>query len=228
MFKKINIFTVLVLVVTLSLALRLNTISDNFKKDKPVRIFTEAVAQQEVQDVDPPAFAPEDQVRMFDENTESIENKIQEERGLPEFPVISFSKTEIEVLQSLSKRRQSLEARERRLVQKEALLNAAEQEIDLKIKELATLRGELETLLGKQEKEQEVRLQRMVKIYENMKPKDAANIFNSLDMSVLLSVISRMSERKSAPIFASMNPSRAQEVTLKLVEQSELPKLPKN
>ena len=106
-------------------------------------------------------------------------------------------------------------------------MKVAEQEVDRKISELASLRAELEKLLDQQETLQEDRLRRMVKIYESMKPKEAAAIFNTLDMDVLLSVLGRMSERKSAPIFASMNPQRAQEVTIRLVEQKKLPELPK-
>jgi flagellar motility protein MotE (MotC chaperone) len=141
--------------------------------------------------------------------------------------VTTFSESEIEVLQSLAVRRQDLETREKRLSQREALLNAAEQEVDRKINELGALRDELTTLLDQQDKVQESRLNRMVKIYETMKPKDAAVIFNTLDMDVLLAVIGRMSERKSAPIFANMNPERSREVTIKLVEQGRLPALPK-
>jgi flagellar motility protein MotE (MotC chaperone) len=225
--KKINIFTVLVIVVTLSLALRLNTVVDNFgNNDGDVRVFTSASAVEATDDSSAPEMSPEEQVEMFRDGP-SEEDRIQEERGLPEFPVVTFSETEIEVLQSLSARRKALEEREKRISQKEALLKVAEQEVDRKISELASLRAELEKLLDQQETLQEDRLRRMVKIYESMKPKEAAAIFNTLDMDVLLSVLGRMSERKSAPIFASMNPQRAQEVTIRLVEQKKLPELPK-
>ncbi len=60
-------------------------------------------------------------------------------------------------------------------------------------------------------------------IYESMKPDDAARIFEDLDMPVLLRVLGRMSERKSAPILAEMNAERAQAVTLELAERRELP-----
>ena len=56
-----------------------------------------------------------------------------------------------------------------------------------------------------------------------MKPKDAARIFEELDMEVLLEVIERMKERKTAPILAQMNPQRAKTVTLELAQRRELP-----
>ncbi len=219
--KRLNLFTVLAVVVCLALATRLNALTDSIKSDSSdVRVMAPATAQEsepEVTEEAPPPIIGQGQ---------SDEDRIQAERGLPEFPVVAFTEGELEVLQSLSERRRSLEERERRLKQKEALLQVAEQEVDSKIRELSTLRTQLEDLLDQQEKVQEERLRRMVKIYENMKPAQAATIFNQLEMEVLLSVISRMSERKSAPIFASMNPQRAQEVTIRLVEQTKLPELP--
>lgn len=135
----------------------------------------------------------------------------------------SFSDAEIEVLQSLSKRRTEIEARDQKLNEREALLKAAEQAVDKKIAELAKMKGEIEALLGQQEDMEDSRITSLVKIYEAMKPKEAAIIFNTLDMDVLLSVVSRMNERKLSPILASMDPDKARLVTIKLAEQRKLP-----
>lgn len=137
-----------------------------------------------------------------------------------------FSSSEVEILQSLVKRREELRQKERLLNQREALLAAAEKQIESKMVELGTLRGEIETLLGKQQEEQQARIKSLVKMYETMKPKDAARIFDTLEEDVLLSVISQMSERKAAPILASMEAERARVVTIKLAEQKKLPSLP--
>jgi flagellar motility protein MotE (MotC chaperone) len=61
-----------------------------------------------------------------------------------------------------------------------------------------------------------------------MKPKEAARIFDTLEMDVLLSVIGKMNERKMSPILASMDPDKAREVTIKLAEQRKLPSLPED
>ena len=52
-----------------------------------------------------------------------------------------------------------------------------------------------------------------------MRPSDAAAIFDGLALDVLINVFERMSERKSAPILAGMNPERAREVTTQLAER---------
>ena len=133
----------------------------------------------------------------------------------------AFSASEIEVLQSLSKRRDELNKREQQLGAREALLKAAEQEVDKKVTELNGLKADIEKLLGQQQTMEDGRITSLVKIYEGMKPKEAATIFNTLDMDVLLAVISRMSERKSSPVLAAMDQNKARIVTIKLAEQRQ-------
>ena len=135
-----------------------------------------------------------------------------------------FSTSEVEVLQSLAKRRDELDVCEKTVAEREALLKAAGTEVDRKVTELNKLKGEMEALLDQQKTAEEGRVTSFVKIYENMKPKDAARIFDTLEMDILLDVIGRMSEKKSSPILASMNPDRAREVTIQLAEQRRLPK----
>jgi len=136
---------------------------------------------------------------------------------------LSYTDEELELLQSLAKRRDELAARETALVEREALLAATEQRIDEKIAELKTLQGTIESLVGQHDAEQEAQLKSLVKIYENMKPKDAAQIFQELDLDVLLDVVERMQERKVAPVLAQMDPAKAREVTFELAQRRQLP-----
>ncbi|MCB9978791.1 MAG: flagellar protein FlbB [Rhodospirillales bacterium] len=138
---------------------------------------------------------------------------------------IEYADVKMELFQDLSSRRKSIETRERELATREAILKAGEQELDQKFRELETLRKEIEGLLQKQSSEEAARIGSLVKIYEAMKPKDAARIFDSLDMDVLMAVISRMSERKTSPIMAEMNPERARSITILLAQQKQLPVL---
>jgi len=81
-------------------------------------------------------------------------------------------------------------------------------------------------LLDIKEKEESERLNRLVGIYSNMKPKDAATIFNELDMGVLLDVMQSMTARKVAPIIASMDADRARQLTQQLAERRDVPQIP--
>jgi flagellar motility protein MotE (MotC chaperone) len=132
-----------------------------------------------------------------------------------------------EVFQRLTERREELDRRSRELDQREALLSAAQQRIDQKVTELTELRTNIEGLLRQVDEKQVAQLESLVKIYETMKPKDAARIFEALEMPVLLDVMERMREGKSAPILAAMDPLKAKEVTASLVDRRALPSLPK-
>ena len=138
-----------------------------------------------------------------------------------------FGNVQAEVFQRLSERRDELDRRSRELDQRDALLTAAQRRIDQKVAELTELRTNIEGLLRQVDEKQVAQLESLVKIYETMKPKDAARIFEALDMPVLLDVMERMREGKSAPILAAMDPLRAKEVTASLVERRALPSLPK-
>lgn len=135
------------------------------------------------------------------------------------------SSVRMELFEELKTRRKTLDERARELSVREALLKAAEKEIEQKYEELLSLRSEIQELLVEQDEEEKARIASLVKIYEGMKPKDAARIFNTLDLDVLLNVVGRMSERKSAPILASMDPERARTLTIMLMEQKALPTL---
>lgn len=131
--------------------------------------------------------------------------------------------SEIEVLQQLARRREELARRAEALDRREDLLKAAEHRVDAKLQGLKDLQATLERLIAEYKAQQDEQAQTLVKIYENMKPKDAARIFEELEMGTLLAVADRMKERKLAPVLADMNPARAKEVTEELARLRSLP-----
>lgn len=131
-----------------------------------------------------------------------------------------------ELLQHFAERRAEIEKRTKEIEQREALLSAAEKRIDQKVQEMEKVRGDIQKLMRQGDEKQAAQLESLVKIYETMKPKEAARIFEELDMSVLLGVIERMKETKTAPILAAMDPVKAKEVTSALVERRGVPSAP--
>ena len=86
------------------------------------------------------------------------------------------------------------------------------------------LRETINGLIKTFDEQQDKKLQSLVKIYENMKPKEAAQIFEELEMDTLLEVAERMKERKLAPIMAKMNPDKARDMTVELAKLRQLPR----
>ena len=171
-----------------------------------------------------------------DNDTESSEEKgdqISHDEDETESPVwrdasdsdLGIADVKAELFKDLSERRDLLDKKEKKLQVEEALLEATKKEIELKYQELNKLSEEIKSLLDEHGKQVDKRIASLVKIYEGMKPKDAARIFDTLDIDVLIPVVSKMSERKVSPILAAMNPERVRTVTIMLAEQKKLPSL---
>lgn len=135
--------------------------------------------------------------------------------------------SELDVLQKLADRRVELDRRSRGLDTRAKLLRATENRIEAKISDLKQIQDTIKNLLVKHDKEKEQKMRSVVKIYEKMKPKDAARIFEEMEMPILLDVIERMREAKTAPILANMTPRKAKGVTTALTQRRALPKLDK-
>jgi flagellar motility protein MotE (MotC chaperone) len=133
-----------------------------------------------------------------------------------------MSQSEIDLLQRLAARRNEMDNWNQDLDLREKLLKAAEQRLDKKLADLQGLQDSIKGLLKQHEEEQETKLKSLVKIYETMKPKDAANVFEKLDMNILLDVVERMKEAKIAPIIAAMNPDKAKSVTEELAGRRKI------
>ena len=138
----------------------------------------------------------------------------------PETPPPSAQ--EMQVLQQLAARREALDARAEDIDRRADVLRAGEARLDQKLRELRDLETLLQGLLKAHDTQQEEQIRSLVKIYENMKPKDAARILEELEMTTLLQVAERMSERKLAPVMANMNPGKAKAITEELAKLRQL------
>ena len=139
----------------------------------------------------------------------------EEKPSAPEGPP-PVSDSEKAVLLELRERRQELEAREAGLSSRESMAAAAERKLSSRVEELQGLQKKLESLDAGRRQQEDSAWQGLVKVYETMKPRDAAAIFNDLAMPVLLPVLDRMKEAKAAAILAAMLPEKAREVTAQL------------
>ncbi|VAW23634.1 hypothetical protein MNBD_ALPHA12-1460 [hydrothermal vent metagenome] len=127
-----------------------------------------------------------------------------------------LSPTEEAVLQRLSERRIELDDRANKLDLQASLVKAAEERLNQRIEELKTLEARVQALVDMQNAQGDKAFASLVSMYENMKPNDAAAVFNTLDMNVLLRLALRMNPRKMSPILAKMNTERAQLLTVRM------------
>lgn|GEM_PF-323509 len=131
--------------------------------------------------------------------------------------------TEQLLLQRLSARRDELKKYEDDLTLRSSIVDAAEKRIEERAATLTALEAQISSLVDQREAMESGQFAGIVAMYETMKPKDAAAIFNNLDMEVLLRVAKTMSPRKMAPILAVMDTARAQELTVKMAALADRP-----
>ena len=140
----------------------------------------------------------------------------------PNLDPLRLTASEMALLHQLAARREALDQRARRLDQREALIETAAASLEAQIARLAELRAEIGAVVERHDAAEEGKLTSLVKIYETMKPKAAAEIFDRLEMPVLIRVVERMREAKSADVLARMDPVKAKQVTTELARRTRL------
>ena len=172
---------------------------------------TESKPAENKQDKTPPTELP------------PIQNIQLDNQGLTlKLDFMNLTPNDLKVLESLFDYREKIRQKAKEVVQKEDQLQIVESRIQQQLVELKRIQGEITTLLDKHDEQEEKKLTLMVKIYENMKPDQAAQIFNTLPEDRVLALLKRMREGKSAAIMANMNPSQASHLTDKLLGEKEL------
>jgi len=124
-----------------------------------------------------------------------------------------LSPAELQVLQSLGARRGQLDARENDLNTQLALMAAAEAKLDAKIRALNGLKAEVNGLLTQSNSKEAAEIDRLVKVFEGMKAKDAAPRLAALDDNVRIPIAAKMKERSLSAIMAQMSAADAKKLT---------------
>lgn len=126
--------------------------------------------------------------------------------------------TELSILESLRSRRTELAKREEELQLRENLIEAAESRLENRITQLEALEKRLQATTEAELGARKEELRGLVTMYETMKAKEAARIFDRLQMDVLIDVVNAMNPRKMAAILAAMNPEAAQRLTIEMAK----------
>jgi flagellar motility protein MotE (MotC chaperone) len=144
-----------------------------------------------------------------------------EEIIIPTDGVALPSGAERKILERLQQRREQLDSRSRELDIRENLVKAAEQRIDAHLAEIKEVEARIKTETQDKNQADAARFKGLVTMYENMKPRDAAKIFDGLDMDVLIQVVSKINPRAMSDIMAQMTPEIAERLTVALASKAQ-------
>lgn len=130
------------------------------------------------------------------------------------------SASERAILERLQSRRQELEARAREIDIRESLLKSAEKRIESKVEEMKAVESRISTASGAKSEIDAARFKGIITMYEGMKPKDAAKVFDRLEMSVLFEIASQIAPRKMSDILGLMAPESAERLTVEMARRA--------
>ncbi|WP_295512644.1 MotE family protein [uncultured Sulfitobacter sp.] len=128
-----------------------------------------------------------------------------------------------EVLLSLNRERDLVAQQKDEIQNQMAELALAQESLLVELASLTELKTSIEELLGKVEAAQTDDLNRLIDLYSNMKPTDAARIMDDMDIETTIMVLGNMRPRTAAPILAKIPAVRARAVSKIILERSQLP-----
>lgn len=210
--KRFRILPVVIFMSVLLLSIRINNLVDNLKhhNDKSIILSSnEANAEEQGQD-----------------NTAEL-NKILEKTNKNNADTStysgngkSFTQSEIAILQELAERREALDLRSKEIDKKAVQLKVTEEEIGKKLVQLQNYEKKLRALMKEYNAKEKAKLDSLVKVYTSMKPKDAARIFNTLDLEITTALVREMKPSASSAIISQMEASKAKAITDALIGNS--------
>jgi flagellar motility protein MotE (MotC chaperone) len=131
-----------------------------------------------------------------------------------------MSVAERAILERLQERRQELEQRARELELRETVLQATEKKIEQREKELKETEARIAAAMKKKDESEAARFKGLVTMYESMKAKEAAKIFDRLDIKLATDVANQINPRRMSDILAQMSPEAAERLTVELANRN--------
>lgn len=126
------------------------------------------------------------------------------------------------LLTALLQREKDLDRREATLVDKEKAQTIAHQAIEARLAALQEAEASLRETLAVAEKAAETDLTQLTDVYQNMKPKDAAALFETMDPVFAAGFLSRMPPDAAAGVMAGLSPEAAYTISVVMAGRNAL------
>lgn len=203
---KFRLLPIFIFVAVLSLSIKINDVCNHYIKTSDTKLtISTNIAKAEEKD-----------------NKETAEltgvlDKGSRQESAQNNPNNSFTASEILILQELAERREALDTRAKEIDKRAIQLKVAETEIDKKLAQLKEYEKRLDKLINEYTQKELENINSLVKLYTSMKPKDAARIFNTMDLDITVAILKGMKPSTSSTIISQMTPEMAQAITAELI-----------
>ncbi len=210
--KRFRILPIVIFMSVLMLTLRINNVVDNIKQ-RGSNSFSLSSNQAQAEEQSGNTTAELNKILEGASET-TTKNDTTVNNGK------SFSQSEIAILQELAERREALDLRSKEIDKKAVQLKVTEEEIGKKLAQLQNYEKRLRALMKEYTAKEKEKLDSLVKVYTSMKPKDAARIFNTLDLEITTALVREMKPSASSAIISQMEASKAKAITDALIGNS--------
>lgn len=122
---------------------------------------------------------------------------------------------EIDHLSKLNERKKELDEREEELARVEQELAAQKEELDKRLKDLEEVRRGISSVLEEKVKGDDKKIDTLVQMYSDMKPPQAAKVFETMDEDLAVEILGRMKKKSAADIMNLLKPEKAQSLSEK-------------
>lgn len=156
------------------------------------------------------------------EEPPKAEAAVKEPPPAPAPPLFPPSASEQALLSRLGDRREELQQRARDIDAREKLIQEQERRLDERALQ-AKATEEAEKGSGRKPEDEGSGLKNLVVMYESMKAKEAARVFERLPLDILVPVVTRMNARKMSEVLAAMSPESAEKLTVALTKRAGAP-----
>ncbi|MFN7729566.1 MAG: magnesium transporter MgtE N-terminal domain-containing protein [Bdellovibrio sp.] len=127
-----------------------------------------------------------------------------------------FTDEELNHFSKLNERKRELDAREEELTRLEAELAAQKAELETRMTGLESTRREISSVLEGRVKSDDKKVETLMQMYSNMKPQQAAKVFEEMDEDLAVEIIGRMKKKNAAEIMNIVKPEKAKIFSEKL------------
>jgi flagellar motility protein MotE (MotC chaperone) len=111
--------------------------------------------------------------------------------------------------EKLKQRKEELDMREKELAELEEELQRQKVELDKRIQQLEEMRGQIATVLKDRVEVDQEKVTKLVDLYSNMKPKQAADVIGSINEDLAVEVLAKMKKKNAAEIMNLLDPVKA-------------------
>ncbi len=127
----------------------------------------------------------------------------------------TWTPEQLSFFNKLEERKQQLDVREKELQKLEEELQEQKLALEKRLRDLDDLRTKISSRLDEKVKVDQEKVDKLVEFYSNMKPQQAAKVFEDIDEDLAVEILNKMKKKSAADIMNLLKSEKAQKLSEK-------------